>query len=89
MIFDLSDGGLSDEGRSAERARVDFLIDDDRCLRAEIRADDRRANLTPFAREHRECYHQPGSLIRTMNKLEMYVNAVHGGAIIKKGMGIA
>lgn len=44
-------------------------------LTAEIHADDRRANFAPFAREHREYYHQPGNLIRTMNKLEMYVNA--------------
>lgn len=54
--------------------RVDFLIDDDRCLRPRYRAD-RRANSAPFAREYREYYHQPGSLIHTMNKLEMYINA--------------
>lgn len=52
----------------------------------EICADDRRTNSAPFAREYREYYHQPASLIYTMNKLEMYVNAGLGmvGVIIKK-----
>lgn len=55
-------------------------------LTVEMYADDRRANFAPFPREY---YHQPGSLIHTVNKLEMYVNAglrLGGGrsVIIKK-----
>lgn len=81
-------GGSSDEGRRLREREsqtlVDFLIDGDRCLRAEIRADDQRANFAPFVREHREL--PPAWKFNSYDeyKLEMYVNAVHGGAIIKR-----
>lgn len=56
------------------QTQVDFLIDDDQCLRLRcVRMIGERILFRLLVSTM--SYHQPGNLIHTMNKLEMYVNA--------------